>query len=224
MAANKLAGYRYVKSFLEQGPVLEVGCARGEDLETMPPGSLGLEILPEFIEICRQKGLNVKETDLNEPLPIADESFQTVFCSHVLEHVLAPIRLLSELRRVCKVNGHVVLGLPLESSLFDWHRKYFINSPYHIYAFTPRNISHMMNMVGLKAIGLWYDFPRRLRFIEKPLNWVSPLVSQLAPSYWTVGLKTGQVTAFFEQYTNKQLLKNWLEQDKKRNRHYPNNT
>jgi SAM-dependent methyltransferase len=215
MAANKLTGYRYIKSFLEQGPVLDVGCARGEDLEAMPPGSLGLEIIPEFIEVCRKKGLSVKEADLNEPLPITDDSFQAVFCSHVLEHVLAPIKLLSELSRVCKVNWHVILGLPLESSLFDWHRKYFVNSPYHIYAFTPRNISHMMNMVGLSVVGVWYDFPRRLRFIEKPLNWISPLVRQLAPSYWVVGLKEEASHTLSKNYTNAQLLENWLKQDKK---------
>ena len=129
MAANKRTGYRYIKAFLEQGPVLDVGCARGEGLEAMPPGSLGLEIIPEFISVYLKKGLSVKEADLNNPLPIQDESFPAVFCAHVLEHVLSPIRLLAEMSRVCKVNGHMILGLPLESSLVRLAPQVFCQFP-----------------------------------------------------------------------------------------------
>jgi len=49
MAAKNRSGYRHIRVFLEQGPVLDVGCARGEDLETMPSGSVGLEIVPVYI-------------------------------------------------------------------------------------------------------------------------------------------------------------------------------
>lgn len=38
--------------------------------------------------------------DLNYGLPFTDRSFENVFCSHVLEHIVTPYFLLDELLRV----------------------------------------------------------------------------------------------------------------------------
>ncbi|MCA9242805.1 MAG: class I SAM-dependent methyltransferase [Phycisphaerales bacterium] len=105
MSAKGRSGYPYVRKFLTQGPVLDVGCAVGEELETFPAGSFGLDGAQEFVQICKDKGLNVAQADFNERLPIDDEKFDTVFCSHVMEHVESPYRLLRDFRRILRGGG-----------------------------------------------------------------------------------------------------------------------
>lgn len=50
--------------------------------------------------------------DANQPLPFADESFDLVWCSEVIEHLLVPERSLAELRRVTRRGGTLVLTTP----------------------------------------------------------------------------------------------------------------
>lgn len=214
MASSNKSGFRHIQPFLSVGPVLDVGAAVGNELDQMPPGSQGLEGSPEFVAICRGKGLDVQQADFNEPLPVPDDAFDAVLCSHVLEHVLAPILLLRELRRVCKPHGCVVLGLPLESEWLDWRRKYFAGHPYHIYAFTERNARHMLGMVGLEPVTLVYDFPRGLAIAERLLNLTGRLFRQLAPSYWLVGRKVAPPASDLTKYSNEQLVSNWLRTER----------
>ncbi len=50
--------------------------------------------------------------DLQE-LPFADQTYDFVFASHVLEHVPDDIKAISEIRRILKPNGVAVLPVPL---------------------------------------------------------------------------------------------------------------
>ena len=52
----------------------------------------------------------------------ADSSQNFVICSHVLEHVAAPLALLDEVHRVLKPNGVLVLLLPDRRRTFDRYR------------------------------------------------------------------------------------------------------
>lgn len=209
MSAKGRSGYGYVRKFLQKGAVLDVGCAVGEELETFPEGSFGLDGAAEFVKIAADKGLRVAQADFNQTLPVDDSSFETIFCSHVMEHVEAPYRLLRDFRRILREGGHVVLGLPLESDLMDWRRKYFDGHPYHLYAFTPRNARHLLKMTGYEPVGVWYDFPRKLSFATGILNAMTPLTTPLAPGYWIVGKKTAAAEANLRQYSNEALVEAW---------------
>ncbi|HIB65355.1 MAG TPA: SAM-dependent methyltransferase, partial [Phycisphaerales bacterium] len=45
-------------------------------------------------------------------LPFADESFETVICSQVIEHIPDTTEAVSELLRVLKPGGRLILGTP----------------------------------------------------------------------------------------------------------------
>jgi SAM-dependent methyltransferase len=50
-------------------------------------------------------------------IPFADETFDFVIASHVLEHVSDDRRAVSEIRRVLKVGGHAILQTPYSRTL-----------------------------------------------------------------------------------------------------------
>ena len=52
------------------------------------------------------------QVDANRKLPFADESFDLIWCSEVIEHLEDPAFALSELRRVTKPGGTLVLTTP----------------------------------------------------------------------------------------------------------------
>lgn len=52
------------------------------------------------------------QVDANQPLPFDSESFDLIWCSEVIEHLQDPAFVMSELRRVTKPGGTLVLTTP----------------------------------------------------------------------------------------------------------------
>jgi SAM-dependent methyltransferase len=84
-----------------------------------------LHIAPEqcFLDIFRkQKNLDYLTSDLESPiadvkadicdLPFADNSFDVVFCNHVLEHISDDTKAMQELFRVMKKGGFGIFQIP----------------------------------------------------------------------------------------------------------------
>jgi len=68
--------------------ILDVGCGTGAILEQLgnPEKNVGIDLAPEAISFCRERGLNnVRQGDICA-LPFADASFVAVICSSVLYH------------------------------------------------------------------------------------------------------------------------------------------
>ena len=51
-----------------------------------------------------------------EKLPFGDSSFDYVYCSHVIEDFIEPIKLITEFTRICKVGGIIELKTPFETN------------------------------------------------------------------------------------------------------------
>jgi len=80
--------------------------------------------------------------DIHE-LPYEDESFDLVFCNHVLEHTLSPAIVISEMRRVLKGEGIMIIGVPLCPS--------FLSSE-HIYVLTHQGWEQLFKFLNLKTL------------------------------------------------------------------------
>jgi SAM-dependent methyltransferase len=50
--------------------------------------------------------------DLNKPLPLADSSADCILSTSVLEHIREPMLLFSEMSRILKTGGHLILSVP----------------------------------------------------------------------------------------------------------------
>jgi SAM-dependent methyltransferase len=62
--------------------------------------------------------------EAGDPAEIADESYDFVLASHVLEHVANPLRALSEWKRILKPSGTILVVVPHKNGTFD-HRRPF---------------------------------------------------------------------------------------------------
>ena len=66
--------------------------------------------------------------DLHE-IPLEDNRFDVVFCNHVMEHVVDPIRCMQELLRVMKPGGWAIMQVPQDWSIEETYEDPSITSP-----------------------------------------------------------------------------------------------
>jgi ubiquinone/menaquinone biosynthesis C-methylase UbiE len=63
------------------------------------------------VDVCRAKGFEVHAMDQNF-MTFPDESFDVLWCRHVLERSVAPLFTLTEYRRLTKAGGLVYVEVP----------------------------------------------------------------------------------------------------------------
>jgi len=90
--------------------ILDVGCGSSKIIQSLP-GAVGLDY-----NIAKLRYLRRFHTQLVHGsifgLPFADETFETVVCSQVIEHIPDTTFAVSELLRVLKPGGRLILGTP----------------------------------------------------------------------------------------------------------------
>jgi ubiquinone/menaquinone biosynthesis C-methylase UbiE len=91
--------------------VLEVGCGTGLILGRLAPraaSACGLDLSPGMLDVARKRGLNVVLGSATQ-LPFATASFDLVCSFKVLAHVPDIAQAVSEIARVTRPGGHMVL-------------------------------------------------------------------------------------------------------------------
>lgn len=96
--------------------ILEVGCGGGHVLSQFREARLtGVDVSGEMLEKARRNlaGLDFElhKGDVAE-VGLADQSFDGVVCTEVLEHVVDPEHVLTQIRRLVKPTGRVVITFP----------------------------------------------------------------------------------------------------------------
>ncbi len=96
--------------------VLEVGCGAGNVLEQVRGRRTGVDLSPFLLEKA-QRRLRGRATLLEMDagaLTFEEASFDRVYCTEVLEHVLDPGKVVAELHRVLRPGGIAVISVPNE--------------------------------------------------------------------------------------------------------------
>ena len=105
------------------GETLDIGCGRSKT-----SGATGIDILAG-------PGVDIVH-DLNKlPWPIDPDRFETVICSHVMEHLHDLVGVLNEIHRVSKNGARIKIITPHFSSLNSWE------DPTHTRHFARRSFS-----------------------------------------------------------------------------------
>lgn len=101
--------YPKLSSYLD-GLTLDVGCGIG-DMLSYRANTIGVDVNSRNVEYCLSKGFDayVMEPDI---LPFESSVFDSALLDNVLEHIANPKPLLSEIRRVLRPKGCLVVGVP----------------------------------------------------------------------------------------------------------------
>jgi SAM-dependent methyltransferase len=120
---------RIIRTELERLPLstpaclLDAGCGSGRTLEELAPyGDVyGLELDPEAADVARARGVGEVQIGRLEELPWDEATFDLITCLDVIEHTADDRLTLSELRRVCKPAGWLLLTVPAYQALWSKH-------------------------------------------------------------------------------------------------------
>jgi len=119
--------------------VLDVGCGKAFLSDKLQKE--GYDVTAMDIDISDDTKKNQHITYVNgfvENIPLKDKSFDTVICTHTLEHVLCLEKSIQELRRVCK--KRLIIVVPLQR-----HYKYTFDLHLHFFPYPHSFLIHMRN-------------------------------------------------------------------------------
>ena len=100
--------------------ILDVGCGTGANLLMLSKygDAEGVDISPDALSFCRERGLDKVKLGAAEELPYDDGTFDLVTALDVVEHMNDDVACLREMRRVLRPGGHVLLFVP--TFMFLW--------------------------------------------------------------------------------------------------------
>jgi SAM-dependent methyltransferase len=114
--------------------LLDVGCGSawlGHHFEDYT----GVDVSAKAVAAARARGREVIQADVEQPLPFADASFDGAVLKDVLEHVLDPVAVVKEVRRVLVPGGRVFASSP-DAQRWVWddytHRRPFTRKAFRL--------------------------------------------------------------------------------------------
>jgi len=150
---------------------LDVGCghghAAGRPLTATGRTYVGVDISATAVAEARAIGLDARQIEDAAALPFADGEFDAVLCLEVLEHVFFPAQVVSEMVRVLKPGGYLIVTTP---NVAYWRRRldllllgrwnpfgysYAVEQPWgdpHIRFFTAGALRRLLASSGLEAV------------------------------------------------------------------------
>jgi SAM-dependent methyltransferase len=167
------------------GPVLDIGCGRGELLDILSDAGIecyGVETNPVYVEVCRSRGLDVREIDLREHLAsLPDMSLAAITAIQVVEHLSMDdlIRLLSEAVRVLNHGGLLLLETPNPENLTVGASSFYLD-PTHHNPIPPLLLEFVVSSCGFANVEVRYQRTEQLVDLPRP-HPTDPWSSDLQP-------------------------------------------
>ncbi len=153
----------YVPYFKGQGPVLDLGCGRGEFLELLKEAGVeakGIDGNREMIHACRDKGLDAEVGDIVATVADARSGEASgIFAAQVIEHLPPTVirKFLGDCYRVLRRDGRVVLETVNPESVVAFvafYRDLTHQKPLH-----PETLEFMLRAVGFREVTIRYSSP-----------------------------------------------------------------
>ncbi|HWI20478.1 MAG TPA: class I SAM-dependent methyltransferase [Vicinamibacterales bacterium] len=154
----------YVPYFAGQSNVLDVGCGRGEFLALLRDGGIsakGLDLNPEMVEVCRERGLDATTGDAYGYLQgLPDESLGGLIAVQVVEH-LQPAYLTGMLGQAFdKLRpGARILLETINPACWVAFFESFIRDLTHVKPLHPDTLQYLLQANGFTNVEIVYRAP-----------------------------------------------------------------
>lgn len=120
-----------------RGEVLDVGAGGNDRYSNMFKHD-------KYLKMDVHEGDNVDVVGSAEAIPFPEESFDSVVCTQVFEHLARPHICAKEIYRVLRKGGHVVITVPQMNELHE--------EPYDFFRYTKFGLEQLFGDVGFKMI------------------------------------------------------------------------
>ena len=181
------------KYCLDKKKVLDVGSAWGEFLIHFGPGSKGIEVNDEEAEFSRSLGLDIEQYNIEDEWREAENVFDAVWFSNVLEHVVAPHAVLRNFHKTLKSAGLLFVRVPTIPSnrLFMALNQLLLGflgykAEQHVNAFTRRTLEFTIERAGFEILESNVFIP--------PVGWLNfllnPFLKDVLSFVTVIALKT----------------------------------
>ena len=130
------------------GRVLDIGAGIGEVLD-LYPNAFGIDPNSECAGFCASRGHQCLNADAYH-LPFRDNAFDGVLLNNVLEHLTAPDQAFSEITRVLRDSGRLMIELP--------GKKGFFYDKTHVRFWRDKDIVPFLEQRNFRMIRVYY-FP-----------------------------------------------------------------
>lgn len=137
------------KNFEDRRPhILDVGCGTGGNLALLSQfgDAEGVDVSPDALDFCRQRGLEKVRLGAAEKLPYGDGTFDLVTALDVVEHLDDDLAGLREMRRVLKPDGRILLFVP--TFMFLWGVQDDVSN--HRRRYRLSELSHVVQAAGFE--------------------------------------------------------------------------
>jgi len=146
LAADLVAGF-YENSLKQhaKGRLLDLGCGN-VPLYHAYREHVTDNICADWVNTLHKNDYLDSECDLAKDLPFADNEFDTIILSDVLEHIPEPDRLWKEMARILAPGGKIIMNVPF----FYWlHER-----PHDYFRYTEFALRRFVELAGLRLIQL----------------------------------------------------------------------
>jgi len=146
-----------IVDYVENGLALDIGCGNGEyllRLKSIGWKCKGVEFNDKAVSICLSNGLDIFQGDLKSA-KFGSSTFDLVTAHHLLEHVPDPNELFSEISRLLKPGGRLLIRTPNAKALGrSWFgTNWYANDvPRHLYLYSKGNLTKLAQGHGLTPV------------------------------------------------------------------------
>jgi SAM-dependent methyltransferase len=166
--------------------ILDIGCANGAILKPLlgTRELHGVDISEVLVQKANAIGMKALVHDVESgPLPYSNGTFDAVFCGETIEHQVDTDWLLSEINRVLKPGGVIVLTFPNIRTVLSLLMMTFFDIPpmyaaryraSHVRDFTLKTIKMALDKNGFtfrQAVGTAFYFPKIGEFGKGLAEW-----------------------------------------------------
>ena len=153
----------------------------------------GVDAAKNSLKTARKRGVITKYANVSKSLPFKDDYFDFVFAGEIIEHIFDTKSFLTEIHRVLKPNGYLILTTP-NLARFDDRLKFLFGK-------TPRQIAPFHPYLYLHIRPFTFDLLKKaltdcnftdiilrtnviaLNFFGKEIKFYSKLLARLFPTF-----------------------------------------